>query len=315
MDRFMEALEQGNLETLRKYPKADLHNHFALGGSRRFLYQATGKKIEPLVHPLTSMAEMDRWSQKYIGQYFNSTEGRKLLIRATFQQAKEDGVKVLEIGEDVWGLKEFFHNDIDELVDSFTSAQREIAPEIELRLQIGLSRHCPISYLEDCLSHFWGNKNFYSIDLYGDEFAQPIENFKGIYRRAKKEGLRLKAHAGEWGTAKDVRTAVEELELDEVQHGITAAGDESVIRFLAENKIRLNITPTSNVLLGRVADMAEHPIGKLYRSGIDVTINSDDVLIFDSDVSKEYLQLYEAQCLTAEELENIRKNGLKPAML
>ena len=49
--------------------------------------------------------------------------------------------------------------------------------------------------------------------------------------------------------------------------------------------------------------MAEHPIGKLYRSGIDITINSDDVLIFDSDVSKEYLQLYEAQCLTAEELE------------
>ena len=46
-----------------------------------------------------------------------------------------------------------------------------------------------------------------------------------------------------------------------------------------------------------------------------LTINSDDVLIFDSDVSKEYLQLYEAQCLTAEELENIRKNGLKPAML
>ena len=107
MGGFMDALEQGNLETLRKYPKADLHNHFALGGSRRFLYQATGKKIEPLVHPLASMAEMDQWSQKYIGQYFNSTEGRKLLIRATFQQAKEDGVTVLEIGEDVWGLKEF----------------------------------------------------------------------------------------------------------------------------------------------------------------------------------------------------------------
>mgnify|MGYP000450076464 CR=1 FL=1 len=46
---------------------------------------------------------------------------------------------------------------------------------------------------------------------------------------------------------------------------------------------------------------------KLYRSGVDVTINSDDVLIFDSDVSKEYLRLYESQCLTAEELENISK--------
>ena len=207
MNRFTYALKQRNLEELRKYPKADLHNHFVLGGSRSFLYQAVGKKIEPLKNSLSSMGEMDQWSQKYIGQDFNSTEMRKLLIKATFQQAKEDGVTVLEIGEDVWGLNEFFHNDIDELVDAFTSAQKEIAPDIELRLQIGLSRHCPIDYLEECLSHFWGNKNFYSIDLYGDELAQPIENFKGIYRRARKEGLRLKAHVGEWGTAKDVRTA------------------------------------------------------------------------------------------------------------
>lgn len=291
MNSFTCALEQRNLEELRKYPKADLHNHFVLGGNRKFIYQITGKKIEPLVSPLASMDEMDHWSQKYIGQHFNSTEMRKLLIRATFQQAKEDGITVLEIGEDVWGLKEFFNNDIDELVNAFTSAQKEIDPNIE--------------------SYFWGNKNFYSIDLYGDELAQPIENFKGIYRCAKKEGLKLKAHVGEWGTAKDVRTAVEELELDEVQHGIAAASDESVIRFLADHKIRLNITPTSNILLGRVADMSMHPIGKLYRSGVDVTINSDDVLIFDSDVSKEYLRLYESKCLTAEELETIRKNGLK----
>ena len=61
--------------------------------------------------------------------------------------------------------------------------------------------------------------------------------------------------------------------------------------------------------------MSMHPIGKLYHSGVDVTINSDDVLIFDSDVSKEYLRLYESQCLTAEKLENIRENGLKPISL
>ena len=101
------------------------------------------------------MDEMNQWSQKYISQDFNSTAMRKFLIRATFQQAREDGVTVLEIGEDVWGLNEFFNNDIDELVNAFTSAQKEIAPDIELRLQIGLSRHCSISYLEDCLSYFW----------------------------------------------------------------------------------------------------------------------------------------------------------------
>lgn len=312
MDDFISALKQRDLKKVRSFPKSAQHNHFVLGGSRQYLRQIAGVKVEPVRSPLLSMDEMHAWNQKNLGEKFNTPEMRRVLIRATFQKAKDDGVTVLEISEDVWGLGKFFHNDTDELIEAFTAAQREIAPHIELRLQIGLSRHCPIGYLEDCLSHFWGNKAFYSIDLYGDELAQSIENFKSIYRRAKAKGLRLKAHVGEWGTASDVRRAVGELELDEIQHGIAAVHDESVIRFLVDHLIRLNITPSSNVLLGRVPSMADHPIGRLYRSGVDVTINSDDILIFDSDVSKEYLRLYESGCLSAEELDDIRKNRLKP---
>lgn len=79
-----------------------------------------------------------------------------MLIKAAFVQAREDGVSILEIGEDVWGLSEFFNGSIKELVGAFEEAHSEIAPEIELRLQIGISRHCDITYLEECLSHFWG---------------------------------------------------------------------------------------------------------------------------------------------------------------
>lgn len=308
---FRDALIRGDLAAVRSCPKADLHNHFVLGGSRAFLRRHTGREIRPLNQPIHSMDEMHAWYARNLGASFETPEGRRLLIRAAFAQAKEDGVTVLEIGEDVWGLDAFFHGDVEELVTAFETAHREIAPETELRLQIGLSRHCEISYLEDCLSHFWGCKAFYSIDLYGDELAQPIENFRSIYRRAKAEGLRLKAHVGEWGTAEDVRRAVECLELDEVQHGIAAAEDPSVIRFLVDHHIRLNITPSSNFLLGRVENLQNHPIAKLYHSGVDVTVNSDDVLIFDSDVSKEYLRLYQSGCLNAEELDDIRKNGLR----
>ena len=308
---FIDAIKQGSLTDIRKCKKADLHNHFVLGGSRRYLKEHSGRDIQPIIKPLHSMDEMHAWNAANIGDYFNSAEGRRMLIKAAFAQAREDGVSILEIGEDVWGLNEFFGGDIEELVGTFEKAHSEIAPEIELRLQIGMSRHCDIAYLEECLSHFWGCKAFYSIDLYGDELAQPIENFKSIYRRAKAEGLRLKAHVGEWGTAEDVRFAVECLELDEVQHGIAAAEDPSVIRFLADNHIRLNITPSSNYLLGRVAELKAHPIAKLYRNGVDVTIGSDDVLIFDSDVSKEYLRLYQCGCLNAEELDDIRINGLR----
>lgn len=308
---FRDALIRGDLAAVRSCPKADLHNHFVLGGSRAFLRRHTGREIRPLNQPIHSMDEMHIWYARNLGASFETPEGRRLLIRAAFAQAKEDGVTVLEIGEDVWGLDAFFHGDVEELVTAFETAHREIAPETELRLQIGLSRHCEISYLEDWLSHFWGCKAFYSIDLYGDELAQPIENFRSIYQRAKAEGLRLKAHVGEWGTAEDVRRAVECLELDEVQHGIAAAEDPSVIPFLVDHHIRLNITPSSNFLLGRVENLQNHPIAKLYHSGVDVTVNSDDVLIFDSDVSKEYLRLYQSGCLNAEELDDIRKNGLR----
>lgn len=308
---FTDALRLGDLEAIRRCPKADLHTHFVLGGSRRFIKEHTGRDIRPLEQPIRSMAEMHAWYARNLGEAFETPEGRRMLIQAAFAQAREDGVTILEIGEDVWGLGTFFHGDVEVLVSSFERARQQIAPGVALRLQLGLSRHCDVGYLEDCLSHFWGCKAFCSLDLYGDELCQPIEHFKPIYRRAKAEGLRLKAHVGEWGTAEDVRRAVECLELDEVQHGIAAAEDPSVVRFLRDHHIRLNITPSSNCLLGRVRDLSAHPIAALYRSGVDVTVNSDDVLIFDSDVSKEYLRLYQCGCLNAEELDDIRKKGLE----
>lgn len=310
-DKFMNALKTHDIDTIKQIPKSDLHNHFVLGGDRQYIKDTTGISIPAFQGILSSMQDMHRWNDTYLGEKFNSKERRKLLIEATFIQAKKDGIKVLEIGEDVWGLNEFFENNIDELVDTFTTANQKIAPEIELRLQIGLSRHCDIDYLMKCLEHFWGIDDFYSIDLYGDEFAQPIENFIPIYKMAKVNGLRRKAHIGEWGTADDVYKGVELLELDEVQHGIAAADSNSVMKYLVKNHVRLNITPTSNIKLGRVKEMKNHPIQKLFRSGVDVTINSDDILIFDSDISKEYCRLFDNGTLTAEELDTIRVNGLR----
>jgi adenosine deaminase len=185
-----------------------------------------------------------------------------------------------------------------------------IGSDIDLRLQIGLSRHCKIVDLEKWIEPFLEHECFYSIDLYGDELAQPIENFKGIYRKAKEKGLILKAHVGEWGDADSVKRAVSELELNEVQHGISASQSPQVMNWLADNDIQLNICPTSNVMLGRVESIKKHPIRKLFDAGIKVTINSDDVLIFDSSVSGEYMKLFKAGIFNAEELDIIRMNGL-----
>lgn len=84
---------------------------------------------------------------------------------------------------------------------------------------------------------------------------------------------------------------------------------------IKERNIRLNICPSSNYILGAVRDMERYPARKLYDKGIVLTINTDDLLLFDSGVSEEYLYLYKLRLFDIEELNErelneMRKNAL-----
>lgn len=63
MNEFINALKQGDLETIKSCCKADLHNHFVLGGSRNYLKQVTGVEIAPVKTPLSSIDEMHAWNR------------------------------------------------------------------------------------------------------------------------------------------------------------------------------------------------------------------------------------------------------------
>lgn len=82
------------------------------------------------------------------------------------------------------------------------------------------------------------------------------------------------------------------------------------MKFLADNHIPLNVCPSSNVMLGYAKSYKDHPIKVLYENGVKVTINTDDLLLFDSSVENEYLLLYQAGALTARQLDEIRRNGI-----
>ena len=65
---------------------------------------------------------------------------------------------------------------------------------------------------------------------------------------------------------------------------------------------------------GYVSDYKDHPIKVLYENGVKVTINTDDLLLFDSSIENEYLLLYQTGALSAEQLNEVRKNGLGEAI-
>jgi adenosine deaminase len=313
MTAFKDALTAGDLVALREIPKSDLHNHAYAGGNREWVARVTGRDIAPLGRPLKSMAEMRAWVDCQFGAVFAGSEGRLKAFEATFVQARHDGVTRLEVGEDVWAITLFDH-DAAQLTSALAEIHSRIAPNIEWIRQLAMSRHCSVSNLAKWLKPFLELGFYKTLDLSGDELTQPIENFKPLYRMTKAKGLRLKAHVGEWGDADSVLRAVEELELDEVQHGIAAAQSQLVMRFLANNRIRLNICPTSNVMLRRVESLAVHPIRKLFDAGVIVTVNTDDVLVFGQGVSEEFLSLFQAKLFNADELERIRLAGLTDAV-
>jgi adenosine deaminase len=305
-EAFQQALRAQDPQEIRKCPKADLHNHGWAGAEPGSVGAIIRKSFAPIDHRLNSMDEMHAWA----GEHFRNVDPklRPELFEAAFARAVRDGLVRYELGDDVWAAT--LDGSAENVTNILRRAHQRGAPDVEWIPQLGISRHCRIEDIRRWMEPFLELRFYRTLDLSGDEFAQPIENFKPLYRLAKANGLRVKAHAGEWGDADSVRRAVEELELDEVQHGIAAADSQSVMRFLAENRIRLNICPTSNLMLGRVESLASHPIRKLFDAGVRVTINTDDMAMFGQSVSDEFLNLYKSGCLNEKELDQIRENGL-----
>ena len=305
-EEFQRALKAEDLEAIRRFPKADLHNHGWAGADPAAVAAILGRKLAPLNRRLTSMAEMHAWASEHFGNPDPSLRPR--LFEAAFARAARDGLVRYEIGDDVWAIT--LDGSAENVTNILKRAHHRGAPDVEWIPQLAMSRHCRIEDIRRWMEPFLALHFYRTLDLSGDEFAQPIENFKPLYRLAKTNGLRLKAHVGEWGDADSVRRAVEELELNEVQHGIAAADSPAVMRFLADHRIRLNLCPTSNLMLSRVETLASHPIRKLFDAGVQVTINTDDMAMFGQSVSHEFLNLHKAGCLNEKELDQIRENGL-----
>ena len=302
---FQQALRVGDLEAVRRFPKGDLHNHGGAGIDPAAVEAIIGRPFFPLDRKLSSMHEMHSWAKENLNF---GPEFEPELLAAAFARGVWDGLVRYELGYDVWTIT--IHGSAENVTNVLKRAHARGAPGVEWIPQLGVSRHCRIEDIRRWIEPFLALRFYRTLDLSGDEFAQPIENFKPIYRLARANGLRLKAHVGEWGDADSVWRAVEELELDEVQHGIAAADSPRVMRFLAGHRIRLNICPTSNLMLSRVESLASHPIRKLFDAAVRVTVNTDDVIMFGQSVSHEFLNLYRAGCLDDEELDQIRENGL-----
>lgn len=135
------------------------------------------------------------------------------------------------------------------------------------------------------------------VDLAGDEENYPPGLFSRPLALAREGGLGVTAHAGEFAGPSSIWTAIYQLGATRIGHGIRAVEDPVLLDYLRGHHITLEICPTSNVRLGLVPSLAAHPLRRLVEHGVPVTINSDDPVLLDTDISREITLVVQALAL------------------
>ena len=308
---FVEALKEDCWDALRAAPKADLHCHAYFSTRRHNLESRLGCRLEPPPEKMNKLGGMIVYAMDVLDPHLRNRETIEFVAESALRDAIGDGVVLVEISFDIRRAA-YYEDGLNGVVGHLRELVARFQTQIELRPELGIPRQAASDpELMSRAHEAIGLDFFQSIDLYDHQEACEPEDVETLYAEAKAAGMKLKAHVGEFGGAEEVRRTVELLELDEVQHGIGAAESVEVMRWLAANRIRLNVCPTSNVMLDAVPDMASHPIRLLFDNGVPVTVNSDDPMIFDQSVSDEYRNLYRAGVFSADELDGMRRASLE----
>ena len=157
-------------------------------------------------------------------------------------------------------------------------------------------------------------KGVVAIDLAGDEAAYPVNEYKELFKIAKKEEIPFTIHAGEADNAKSVMNAIN-LGATRIGHGIRAIESDETLNLIKEKGITLEICPKSNLDIKIYHQLSDHPIKKLYDKGIKITINTDNRTVSNTTLNKTYKDLENTFHFTKEELITMNKNAIECAFI
>lgn len=193
------------------------------------------------------------------------------------------------------------------VVEAVWRGVREAArrQRVEVRLIATLLRsHDPdrnLAFMRDLAEHGLPD-GLVAVDLAGQEARFPDPE---LHRRAidlaRRLGLRITLHAGEWGGAGQVRRALA-LDPDRIAHGPLAIEDPALVRELGARGVWLDLCPTSNRQARIVPTLADHPLRRLMHGGVRVTLSTDDLTVSDVSLSEEYARAVEEIGVTLPEL-------------
>jgi adenosine deaminase len=286
-------------------PKIELHLHLEGAAPPAFIRGLAREKhmdLSGLFSPDGSYRFVDFWDFLKVYEAATGTlqrpEDYHRLTLAVLEESAASGVVYSETflspdfcgDRDLGAWKEYLH------------AIREAADQAERSMGITLRG------IITCIRHFGPDKAretarcaaetagdwIVGFGIAGDEKVLKPKDFRYAFDMAREAGLRITAHAGEWGGPDSVRDALTDLNPERIGHGVRAIEDMALVEELAERGVVLEVCPGSNVALGLYPSFRKHPIGEMFHRGVKVTISTDDPPFFHTTMAREYDRLAEA---------------------
>jgi adenosine deaminase len=152
-------------------------------------------------------------------------------------------------------------------------------------------------------------------DLAGPEASHPAGHHARAFAYAREHGLACTCHAGEGAGADSVHEALHICNADRLGHAARLVEDTSLIDYVGEHRIPLEICLTSNVQTGAASSYERHPVRQYFDRGLNVVLNTDNRLMSDTTLTDEYAIAAERLDFTADELSAIALNGFESAFL
>ena len=312
-------------ELIQLLPKAELHVHLEGTLEPELLFELARRNGVSLefdsVEALRNAYVFDNLQEfldiYYIGMEVLQTENDYYeLGMAYFHRAARDNVRHVEAFFDPQAHTERGVA-MDAVISGFSAAATEAQRlGVSVYLIACILRHLPASdatRMFDALSpHI---DRIHGIGLDSSELNHPPRQFADVYSRARSHGLKCVAHAGEEGPPDYVWQALDELRVDRIDHGNRAMEDERLIRRLAREGIPLTVCPLSNLNLGVVSTLEEHPLKEMLEKGLVATVNSDDPAYFGGYVNDNYRHIAQAVHLSPGDICLLARNSFQASFL
>ena len=314
------------LELIRALPKAELHVHIEGTFEPELMFAIAQRNNIEI--PYKSVAEVKQAYnfhnlQSFLDIYY---AGAKVLIHeqdfydltwAYLEKCHEDHVVHTEIFFDPQTHTDrgvAFKTVIDGISRACQDAQEKLSISSHLIMCFlrHLSEEEAFKTLEQALPY---KDQIIGIGLDSSEVGNPPAKFERVFAKAREAGFLIVAHAGEEGPAEYVWQALDLLKVNRIDHGVSSEQDPVLMQRLAKERMPLTVCPLSNLKLCVIDDMQQHNIKRLLEQGLCVTVNSDDPSYFGGYMNDNFVAIYNALNLSADDLKKLAINSFEASFI